>query len=81
MGKLTLEEVRAAAHELSDEDREILTIELNIEMRKVDPEIEKAWITEANRRWKEFEEGKVEGIPGEEVFARIRQRLNETHNH
>lgn len=35
-------------------------------------EIEKAWIEEALRRDAEMESGEVEGIPGEEVFRRIR---------
>lgn len=43
--------------------------------------VEMAWIEEAKRRWKEIEEGKVEGIPAEEVFARVRQKLHETRNH
>jgi putative addiction module component (TIGR02574 family) len=77
----TLDEVRQAVNELSPEDREILAIELGLEMEKVDPEIEKAWIEEAKRRWKEFEEGKVEGIPAEEVFTRVKQKLHEARNH
>jgi hypothetical protein len=81
MGKMTLEEVRAVVHELSPEDKEILSIELSYEIRKVDPEIEKSWLVEAKRRWKEFEEGKVKGIPGEEAFARIRQKLHEARSH
>lgn len=77
----TLDEVRQAVNELSPEDREILAIELGLEMEKVDPEIEKAWIEEAKRRWKEFEEGKVEGTPAEEVFTRVKQKLHEARNH
>ena len=77
----TLEEARQVVNELSPKDRELLTIELGFEMEKIDPEIEKAWIEEAKRRWKEFEEGKVEGIPAEKVFARIRQKLHEARHH
>lgn len=40
-----------------------------------DPEIESAWITEAKRRHQELLEGRVRGIPGEQVFANIRAML------
>jgi putative addiction module component (TIGR02574 family) len=39
----------------------------------IEPEIEAAWKTEVDRRIKEIEEGKVEGIPLEESLARIRK--------
>ncbi len=39
----------------------------------IEPDIEAAWKTEAHRRIKEIEEGKVEGIPLEESLARIRK--------
>ena len=39
------------------------------------PEVEKAWKDEVNRRIAEIESGQVEGIPGEEVSARIRKKL------
>jgi putative addiction module component (TIGR02574 family) len=35
--------------------------------------IEQAWHTEVSRRVDEIRQGKVQGIPGEEVSARIRQ--------
>lgn len=73
----TLDEARQIVNELSPEDKEILAIELGLELKEVDPEVKKAWLAEAGRRWKEFEDGKVEGIPAEEVFKRIRQKLSE----
>ena len=39
----------------------------------IEPEIEAAWKTEVDRRVKEIEDGKVEGIPLEESLARIRK--------
>lgn len=39
-------------------------------------EIEDAWGEEVERRIDEVESGKVKTIPGEEVFARMRQRYN-----
>jgi putative addiction module component (TIGR02574 family) len=41
--------------------------------KNLDPEIEKAWGDEALRRIKEIEEGKVQGIPVEQVMAEIRK--------
>jgi putative addiction module component (TIGR02574 family) len=39
------------------------------------PEIEAAWKTEIHRRIEEIESGKVQGVPGEEVLARIQKIL------
>ena len=40
-----------------------------------DRDIEKAWIAEAKRRHQELIEGRVKGIPGEQVFANVRALL------
>ena len=37
-----------------------------------DPDIEDAWIAEAKRRHQELLDGRVKGIPGEQVFANVR---------
>jgi putative addiction module component (TIGR02574 family) len=37
--------------------------------------VEKAWIAEAKRRHQELLEGRVKGIPGEQVFANVRALL------
>ena len=41
------------------------------------PEIEAAWNTEITKRLSEIREGRAEGIPAEEVFARLRSKLDE----
>ena len=38
-----------------------------------DPEIEKAWLAEIERREKEYAEGRMELIPAEEVFRELRK--------
>ncbi len=43
----------------------------------IDPEIEKAWQVEIERREKEYAEGKVELIPAEEVFRKLRKIVSE----
>ena len=40
-----------------------------------EPGVEKAWIAEAKRRHQELLEGRVKGIPGEQVFANVRALL------
>jgi putative addiction module component (TIGR02574 family) len=39
-------------------------------------ELEALWLAEAERRDAEMESGAVEGIPGDEVFERIRSRYS-----
>jgi hypothetical protein len=41
-----------------------------------DPEVEKAWLEEAQRRFRELKDGVVEAIPAQEVFKNARDRLN-----
>ena len=38
-------------------------------------EIDRVWAEEAERRIDELDSGKVQAIPGEQVFAEIRKRL------
>ena len=38
-------------------------------------DIDRLWAEETERRIDELDSGKVEAIPGEQVFAEIRQRL------
>ena len=40
-----------------------------------DADTEKAWLDEADRRWREIEEGKVECIPAAEVMRRARASI------
>jgi len=46
---------------------------LTEDLHTSDPETEAAWKTEVDRRVEEIQTGKVQGIPGEEVSARIRK--------
>ncbi|MBN2317000.1 MAG: addiction module protein [Sedimentisphaerales bacterium] len=40
-------------------------------------EIDKLWAAEAEKRVADIESGKVQPIPGEEVFNKIRKRLHQ----
>jgi hypothetical protein len=43
--------------------------------KRIASRIEQAWLTEAERRYKDFQAGKTEGIPGNQAFEQIRREL------
>ena len=63
------------ALELSEEERSELVDELIVSLPKfADPEIEKAWDEEIERRVREVNEGRVQLIDGEEAFAGLKKK-------
>lgn len=65
------DEVTTAAMELNIEERAELAGRLLLSLDEPsESEVERLWIEEAERRLKEFREGKVRGIPADEVFRR-----------
>ncbi len=72
----SLAELEEKARVLSQSDRAALIRTLTGELDGP-PEsgVEKAWIAEAKRRHQELLDGRVKGIPGEQVFANIRGLL------
>jgi putative addiction module component len=40
-----------------------------------DPDVEHAWLEEAQGRYRELIEGTVKGVPGERMFENLRSRL------
>ncbi len=76
MGK-TIEDIENEIRSLSVDDRMHLLRALIADLDgSMDEDVEKAWLEEAERRYKEVKVGDVEIIPAEEVFARARARLN-----
>lgn len=66
-----LEEIISAAMELNLEERARLAGTLLLSLGEPsESEVERLWLKEAERRLQEFREGKVKGIPAEEVFNR-----------
>ncbi len=66
-----LEEAMAILNELSLDERGQLAAKILLSLEELsEEEIEKLWIAEAERRLQEYREGKVRGIPAEEVFQR-----------
>ena len=41
----------------------------------LDAEVEQLWVAEAQRRYEAFLKGELEALPGYEVMARVRSRL------
>ncbi|HAR96402.1 MAG TPA: addiction module protein [Deltaproteobacteria bacterium] len=57
------------------EKRTLLVDKLLQSLNPTQTEIDKLWAGEAERRVEEIASGSVKTIPGEEVFAKIRDRL------
>ena len=69
-------EIYAEIQELSDSDREELLRALMAELdAPLDADLERAWLNEAQKRYRELAEGRVQGVPGHLVFDRLRARL------
>ena len=68
-------ELFAQASRLSDEDRATLAGLLIESLEsEVDPDVEEAWRVEIERRMADFDSGAVEGVPWEDVRARLFKR-------
>jgi len=65
-------ELMAEAMSLPVEDRTMFVDLLLKSLNQPESEIEKKWIDVAERRLSEIRSGKVKGIPGEQVFEKIR---------
>ena len=73
---MRFEEIEEEALKLTPDARVKLAHDLVRSLEAVDPaELERLWLDEAERRGDEMDEGRVQSIPGREVFERIRKRL------
>jgi putative addiction module component (TIGR02574 family) len=69
-------EIEAKIRSLSLDDKTKLIRALIAELDGPgDADVERAWLEEAQRRYREVAEGKVQPVPGERVFANLRSRL------
>ena len=72
----TIEDIENEIRSLSADDRMHLLRDLIADLDgSMDKDVEKAWLEEADRRYKEVKAGEVELISAEEVFAQARARL------
>lgn len=69
-------EIEEKVRALSPEDRLELIGKLIADLDgPPDTDVDRAWAAEAKRRHQEIIEGKVQTIPGEQVFEHLRSRL------
>lgn len=68
-------EIIHEAESLPVEERTLVVDSLLRSLNPPDPEIDRKWAAVAKRRLEELRSGRVTPIPGEEVFAKIRQRF------
>ena len=72
---MTFEDLHAEALKLTPEAKTNLAHDLVMSLGGLSPEaIHDLWLAEAERSDDEMEQGKVQGIPGDEVLARLRAR-------
>ena len=70
-------ELIAGAISLPVEERAILVDSILRSLNPPEEDIDSQWVVEAERRLEEVHIGRVEAIPGDQVFARIRKRSAE----
>jgi len=68
-------EIIQEAASLPVEERAIIVDSLLRSLNTPDSDIEKEWVAVAHRRLDDLRSGRVKGIPGEEVFASLRERF------
>ena len=72
----TIDELETEIRALSADERMHLLRDLIADLDgDPEPDVENAWLEEAERRYKEVRDGVVEPIPAEEVFAKARANL------
>jgi putative addiction module component (TIGR02574 family) len=70
---MTLEQIIEEARHWPPEKVGELVGRLSKDLHTGEPEVEAAWQAEIARRLREIQSGEVQGIPGEEVSARVRK--------
>lgn len=71
-----LSHIQQEIRELSDSEKEALLRQLWEELDgPADPDVDAAWLKEIDRRAQEIDDGTVELIPADEVFAKIEASL------
>ena len=66
-------EILMEAESLPVEERAIIIDRLLRTLNTPSPEIDKIWIDTAKHRLSELRSGKVKAIPGDDVFARVKE--------
>lgn len=74
---MNTKELLSEISELPTEERAKIAEWLLKTLNPVEPEIEQAWVEEAEHRLKQYREGNIDSIPGDEAIKEIRNRLAE----
>ena len=69
------EEIIQEATSLPVEERILVVDSLLRTLNMPDPDIDKEWAVVAKRRLAELRSGRVNPVPGDQVFTRIRERF------
>lgn len=69
------EDIIKEATSLPVEERIIVVDSLLRTLNMPDPDIDKEWAVVAKRRLVELRSGRVNSVPGDQIFARIRERF------
>lgn len=71
-----LEQLEKQARALSPEEKaELARILIEDLDASADPDAERLWLEEAQRRYEAYRTGELTALPGEEVMDRVRRRL------
>ncbi len=71
-----LAEIEAKVRTLSAEEKVELIRALIADLDgPPDADVERAWLEEAQRRYRDITEGKVKAVPGDQVYKNLRSRL------
>lgn len=71
---MSIQELEAEILKLPSHERARLAEALIASLDEED-EVARAWVEEAGRRYQELRSGTARGVPAEDVFARMRDRL------
>jgi len=75
---LKYKELEGGALQLDEEERASLALRLITTLDKgKDIHSEEVWINEAEKRYKEYKEGKIESVASEKVFRQAFKKLDE----
>jgi putative addiction module component (TIGR02574 family) len=68
------EKVKKQFQSLPDSEKLQLVNVLLTELDKPDPEIDRVWAAESQRRWKAYKAGKMRAIPYKEVMKKFKRK-------
>ena len=70
------DEVQRQAQMLSPQEKAALAHQLIEELdSSSDADVEALWIAESQRRYEAYRRGEIDSLPGDEVMARVKNRL------